>query len=41
MWYCERDGAIKLFNSEGFYPVTGKPLKPILNYIIEKYNLRE
>jgi hypothetical protein len=27
MWYCERDGAIKLFNSEGFYPVTGKPLR--------------
>ncbi|MFV5692176.1 hypothetical protein ACM55K_09145 [Flavobacterium sp. LT1R49] len=41
VWYCKRDGAIELFNIAGFHPVTGKPLKPITKYIIEKYNLTE
>lgn len=34
VWDYKRDGMIKLFNNMGFYPVTGKPLKPINRYII-------
>jgi hypothetical protein len=41
IWYCKRDGMIELFSSSGFHPITGKPLKPITKYIIEKYNLTE
>lgn len=41
VWYCKRDGVIELFNMAGFHPVTGKPLKPITNYIIKKYNLMQ
>lgn len=39
VWYVKRDGMIELYNNMGFHPVTGKPLKPITKYIIEKYNL--
>jgi hypothetical protein len=39
VWYYKKDGEIELFNQSGFYPETAKPLKPITNYIIEKYKL--
>ncbi len=40
VWYCKKDGTVELFNSHGFHPETGKPLKPITQYIIDKYQLR-
>jgi hypothetical protein len=40
VWYYKKDGEIELFNQPGFYPETAKPLKPITNYIIQKYNLK-
>ncbi len=39
VWYYKKDGEIELFNQPGFHPETGKELKPITNYIIEKYKL--
>lgn len=40
VWYYKKDGEIELFNQPGFYPETAKPLKPITNYIIQKYKLK-
>ena len=40
VWYSKKDGVISLFNGPGFHPETGKPLKPVTKYIIEKYNLQ-
>ncbi|MDI5899532.1 hypothetical protein [Flavobacterium yafengii] len=37
VWYCKHDGVVELFNAPGFHPVTEKPLKPITQYIIDKY----
>lgn len=37
VWYYKHDGEVELFNSPGFHPETGKPLKPITQYIIDKY----
>jgi hypothetical protein len=39
IWYYKKDGEIELFNQPGFYPETAKPLRPITNYIIQKYKL--
>jgi hypothetical protein len=41
VWYSKTDGVIELFNQSGFHPESEKPLKPITNYIINKYNLKE
>jgi integrase len=41
VWYSKEDGVIELFNQPGFHPETYKPLKPITNYIIEKYKLKQ
>lgn len=41
VWYSKNDGVIELFNTSGFHPETGKPLKPITKYIIEKYKLQK
>jgi hypothetical protein len=41
VWYSKEDGVIELFNQPGFHPETGKSLKPITNYIIEKYALNQ
>lgn len=40
VWYSKEDGKIELFNQPGFHPETEKPLKPITNYIIHKYELK-
>lgn len=40
VWYYKKDGEIELFNQPGFYPETAKPLRPITNYIIQKYKLK-
>lgn len=41
VWYGKNDGVVELFNTPGFHPETGKPLKPITKYIIKKYNLEK
>lgn len=41
VWYSKEDGVIELFNQPGFHPETGKSLKPITDYIIEKYALKQ
>lgn len=37
VWYCKVNGKPEYFTSHGCHPVTGKPLKPITDYIIKKY----
>lgn len=38
IWYCkDNNGKLELFNSPGFHPETESPLKPITNYMINKY----
>lgn len=37
VWYCKVNGDREYFTSHGFHPVTGKSLKPITKYIINKY----
>ena len=39
VWYSKNKGVIELYDRQGFHPLTGKPLKPITNYMIEKYAL--
>jgi hypothetical protein len=41
VWYSKENGRIELFNQPGFHPETEKPLKPITDYIIHKYKLKE
>lgn len=40
IWYAKNGDEIELFNQPGLHPTTGKTLKPITRYIINKY-LRE
>lgn len=37
VWYAKIDDKIELFNQPGLHPTTGKTLKPITQYIINKY----
>lgn len=37
VWYAKIDGKIELFNQPGLHPTSGKTLKPITRYIINKY----
>lgn len=37
VWYCKKNGVLEYFNTAGFHPETGKPLKPITQYMIDKY----
>ena len=37
VWYDRIDDKIELFNQPGLHPTTGKTLKPITRYIINKY----
>ncbi|MGA9637083.1 hypothetical protein [Flavobacterium sp.] len=39
VWYCKFEGVVELYDRSGFHPITGKPLKPITTYMINKYNL--
>lgn len=36
-WYCKVNGKPEFFNTHGVHPETGKALKPVSSYIIEKY----
>ena len=38
LWYCkDNNGNLELFNFPGFHPLTGKNLRPITDYMINKY----
>lgn len=37
IWYSKVNGEPEFFNTHGFHPVTGKPLKPITKYMIDKW----
>lgn len=38
IWYSKnKDGSLDFFSDYGLHPITGKTLKPITKYIIEKY----
>ena len=41
VWYCKSKGKLSFFNSYGINPETGKPLKPITQYMIDKYVLNQ
>lgn len=36
-WYCKVNGKPEFFNTHGLHPETGKALKPVSQYIINKY----
>jgi hypothetical protein len=36
-WYCKVNGKPEFFNTHGIHPETGKALKPVSQYIIDKY----
>ena len=36
-WYCKVNGKPEFFNTHGVHPETGKALKPVTEYIINKY----
>ncbi len=40
VWYSKIKGKLQYFNSYGINPETGKPLKPITNYMIKKYVMK-
>lgn len=37
IWYCKVNGTPEYFNEPGLHPITGKALRPITYYIINKY----
>lgn len=37
VWYCKKGKELEFFNSPGFNPENNKPLKPITQYMIDKY----
>lgn len=37
VWYSKNNGEIEFFTAPGLHPETGKTLKPVTKYIIEKY----
>lgn len=37
VWYCKKGNELEFFNSPGFNPENDKPLRPITQYMIDKY----
>ena len=37
IWYCKVEGKPEFFNTHGVHPETGKALRPVSEYIVEKY----
>lgn len=37
LWYCKVEGKPEFFNTHGVHPETGKALKPVSEYIVNKY----
>jgi len=40
VWYLKVDGEIEFYSAPGNHPVSGKALKPVTSYIVEKYVLK-
>ena|SRR5690606_13261339 len=40
IWYSKTKGKVEFFSSPGNHPATGKPLKPITQYMVDKYVLK-
>jgi len=36
-WYCKVNGKPEFFNTHGLHPETNKALRPVSNYIVDKY----
>lgn len=41
IWYCKVNGVPEFFNGPGLHPITGKGIRPITKYIINKYVIQE
>lgn len=42
VWYCKKDkNQLEFFNGPGFHPVSGKALRPITDYMINKYVIKK
>jgi len=41
IWYSKTGGKVEFFNYPGNHPATGKQLKPITRYMIDKYVLKK
>lgn len=41
VWYCKKGNQLEFFNSPGFNPENNKPLKPITQYMIDKYIIKK
>lgn len=41
VWYCKVDGEPEFFDGPGFHPITGNGLKPVTDYIINKYVVKK
>jgi hypothetical protein len=37
VWYIKQNNKCEYFNAPGLHPITNKPLRPITQYIIDKY----
>ena len=41
VWYLKKNGKCEFFNAPGIHPVYDKPLKPVTQYIVNKYVVEE
>lgn len=41
VWYIKQNNRCEFFNAPGLHPISGKTLKPITEYIINKYIIKE
>ncbi|HEY0091818.1 MAG TPA: hypothetical protein VGB43_04955 [Flavobacterium sp.] len=40
VWYCKQNRTVEFFTAAGNHPVSGKQLKPITQYMVKKYVLK-
>jgi len=40
IWYCKVGSVPEFFDGPGFHPITGKGLRPVTDYIIDKYIIK-
>ena len=40
IWYCKKNNKVDFFNTHGRHPENGKPLRPVTQYILNKYVLK-
>jgi hypothetical protein len=41
VWYIKQNNKCEFFNGPGLHPISGKPLKPITEYIVQKHVLKK